>query len=137
MSNGYVLIDTSAWIEFSNRKPGESKTGDEVRRLIEEDKAASTEIVFVEVAAGSKTEEDLDRERSKFALLKIFNTNEKVWLAAVENVFTLRREGFTPNLADLLIATVAMVYGVPLFHRDGHFKEMAKRVGLMECSISG
>lgn len=135
MNNDCVLVDTSAWIEFSNKKPGESKIGDEVRRLIEEDKAVSTEIVFIEIAAGLKTKGALDFERDRFAILNTLEIDQRVWNAAAENVFSLRRKGFTPNLVDLLIATVAMVYGVRLIHRDRHYSGMAKIVDLVEYSV--
>ena len=130
-----VLVDTSAWIEFSRNAPGCSLTGDKVRKLIEDDRAVVTEIVYVEVARGSRSDRDLKTWSDVFASLTVARTDAGVWQEAAINAYSLGRKGVTVPVADTLISTVAMKNGLSLLHRDKHFEDIARILPLKQYSV--
>lgn len=130
-----VLVDTSAWIEFSRNEPGCSKIGDKVRKLIEDDRAVVTEMVFVEVARGSRNDKDLKTWSGVFAALTLAMTDAGVWREAAINAYSLGRKGVNVPVADTLISTVAMKNGLSLLHRDKHFEDIARILPLKQYTV--
>jgi predicted nucleic acid-binding protein len=132
MSSDLVLVDTSAWIEFFRKDQKGSITAIEVERLLSEDLVVATEPVLVELAAGVRDKKSLAQLVEMFSSFHDARVTEQVWSAATENVFLLRSRGYTIPLADHLIATVAISYGLPLLHLDKHFGQIASVLSLKE-----
>jgi predicted nucleic acid-binding protein len=130
-----VLVDTSAWIEFSRNAQGCSLIGDKVRKLIEDDQAVVTEIVFVEVARGSRNDKGLKTWSGDFAALTVARTDAAVWQDTAMNAYALGRKGVNVPVADTLISTVAMKNGLSLLHRDKHFEDIARVLPLKQYTF--
>src|SRR5450756_1471348 len=89
-----VLIDSSAWIEFFNdRKSRDVKVSAEVRRVMEDDRAATTEPIFVEIATGAKGKRQLDSWRKVFSVLRLYSVKTAIWLKSADNGYKLARRG--------------------------------------------
>ena len=130
-----VLIDTSAWIEFL-RKPGRADpaVAEEVQKVIVDDRAATTEHVLVEVAMGARGEKQLEQWRRMFLDLRLFPVDRKIWLAAAEHGYMLARKGLGGvPLADLLLSSLALEYGLVVLHKEErHLPKIAKLLGFSE-----
>ena len=122
-----IVVDTSAWVEFL-RGTG-SKVHRAVRRLIEKDAAiATTDIVYMELLAGAKTEAralELKRLLLRFDHLSVQGLDDYESAASVYR--TCRRNGETPRqLSDCVVAAVAMRANATLLHCDRDFDVIAK-----------
>ncbi|MBN2169118.1 MAG: PIN domain-containing protein [Actinobacteria bacterium] len=131
-----VLLDTSAWARYFRKKTGPGAVADEVDRLIEEDRVCYTEPVYIELAAGVRGTKELSELKRWFDLFPLKKVNDTVWHEAIEITFQLGRKGFrqTP-MADILIATTAIVNDVTLFHKDKHYETIAEVAPLKEYSV--
>ncbi|MBU4173755.1 MAG: PIN domain-containing protein [Actinobacteria bacterium] len=135
MNADLVLIDSTAWIEFSKKKPGESEIGDEVRRLIESDSACVTQPVIAEVVRGVKTESEDRLFKELFSMIPLRSMNDEVWSATYGHGRKLLEKGFNVKLADQMIASVAVVHGLRLFHRDSDYVNIAEVLDLDEYNF--
>jgi predicted nucleic acid-binding protein len=124
-----VIIDTSAWIDFSRHAKG--VTGDAVLRVVRAQEAMTTDVIRLELLLGLSK----DAERTTRALLAscVFVGQEAHFDvdAAVELYQRCRRAGETvrsPN--DCLIAAIAIREDVPVLHCDRDFDLIAKHTEL-------
>jgi len=137
MSSNLVLIDTSAWVRFFDPKAyGEPYVADEVERLILADMACYTEPVYLEIAVGAKTEANLRKFQRNFSALPVMTVCEQhIWAKAADNYLYIVKKGFRKKAMDILIATVAQVYDLVLFHHDGDYKTIARAIALNQYSF--
>lgn len=137
--SGLILIDTSAWIEYLQEDAikRDQVVADEVRRVIEEDRAAITEPVFIEVAVGARDRKQLDKWRKAFSEFHLYSAERPIWLEAVDHGFALGRKGIRVPIVDLLIATIACKNELTLLHKgEKHFPLMAPVMGFSEYGPS-
>ena len=125
-----VLVDSSVWIAFL-RDSGEPEV-ELLDRLIDERRAATTDVVLLEVLAGTTDEEraaHLQRFLAGAELLRQESPVDAEHAAALYRV--CRRAGDTPrSLNDCLIAAVALRHDVPVLHRDRDFTVLAEHTDL-------
>jgi len=76
---------------------------------------------------GARGEEAFERLSRDLEALEEIPITKEVWLGAARLGYTLRRNGITLPLPDLLIAQVAIAEKLELWHADEHFEEI-KRV---------
>lgn len=131
----FVLIDTTSWIEFFRDKNKVNVVAQEVEKMVEEDKAAMSEVVFVEVAKGIKHKKEYEKWKVYYSELEKAVIGEKTWEEAANNAFVLGRKGITVPTSDLVIATTAIENEMPLMHEDKHYKIIANHLPLVEYSI--
>lgn len=125
MAEPPVLIDSSIWIAgLSARAPQSLRTT--LIALIEAKRAAVTEVIRLEVMAGARSEKHLADLRADFDALQCLTMTTPEWRKAEEIGFTLGRHGLAVASADLMIATVAVSYGVPLWHADRDFEHVRR-----------
>lgn len=129
MTDGWVLIDTSAWIH-ALRPSGLFSIRQQVRDLLTEGRAATCEMVILELAGGTRTEGEFRELCEDLEALQRFPVTETVWELAYRLAHTLQRKGFSIPAADHLIAAVALSYSCRLLHRDKHFDFLARHAGL-------
>jgi len=135
--SGLILIDTSAWIEYlrEDALKRDQAIAEEVRRVIEDDRAAITEPVFIEVAVGARDRRQLDKWRKAFSEFHLYSTEPAIWLEAVDHGFALGRKGIRVPVVDLLIGTIASREELKVLHkREKHFSLMAPVMGFDEYS---
>ena len=118
-----ILIDTSAWVEFL--RDTDSAVCRRVDKLLSE-KIATCDAVRMEVLAGARDDDHLNRLRQLLARATILSTEPIDYDAAASLYRTGRRQGKTiRKLIDCLIAAVAIRANVPILHMDADFEALA------------
>ncbi len=84
----------------------------------------------MEILAGTKSEKEYKRLKSRFDALNQVETGEELWERACEYGLLLRRKGLTIRSTDLLIAACALKTDAVLLHADAHYDLMARPPGL-------
>ncbi len=126
-----TLVDTSAWVEYL-RATG-STTHRAVRRILDRDEPAhTTDVVVMEVLAGARDHEHLDRLRRLLARCEHVPVEGlDDFEAAAELCRLCRSAGETVRaLTDCLIAVVALRASLSVLHADRDFDVLARHTGL-------
>ena len=114
-----IVVDSSVWIEYL-RAPG-SEHGRALDSLLDRKEALVTGVVIAEVVQGVRP----DRQRTAVAgyLLRLpySDLSKDGWLQVGELAYQMRKQGQTPGLADLAIASVAIEGGHELYTLDADF----------------
>ncbi|MFN3477120.1 MAG: PIN domain nuclease [Candidatus Methylomirabilales bacterium] len=129
MTDGWVLIDTSAWIH-ALRPTGRSIIRQQVRDVLIKRRAATCEMIVLELVGGTRTEGKYRELCEDLEALQQLPVTESVWRQAYRLAHTLRRKGISIPATDQLIASVALTYSCRLLHWDSHFDLLARHVGL-------
>lgn len=129
MNSEKCLIDTTIWVLYFK---GERQLEDEIKSLILKERAATCEIVILEVLRGARSQREYSQLQADFAALPAFKITNIIWEKSYRVGFKLRRTEINVPLADILIATVASHYNCLLLHRDKHFPLMKGIMGLRE-----
>lgn len=126
-----TLVDTSAWVDFLRASGTPAHLA--LRDLIDGDEPLSTtDVVVMEVLAGARDADHLDRLRRMLARCRLVPT---VGLADYEEAAALfrlcRRAGATVRaLNDCLIAAVALRVDLAVLHADRDFDVLVRHAGL-------
>jgi predicted nucleic acid-binding protein len=125
-----VLVDSSVWIAYL-RDSGGPKL-ELLEQLIGEQRAATTDVVLLEVLAGTTDEERAARLRRFLAGAELLRQQSPVDAEHAAALYrACRRAGETPrSLNDCLVAAVALRHGVPVLHRDRDFTVLAAHTDL-------
>ena len=129
MAEGWVLIDTSAWIH-ALRPAGNPAVRQQVHGLLTEGRAATCELIILQLASGTRTEGEFRELCEDLEALQQFPITESVWRSAYLIAHRAQRKGLFILSTDHLIASVALSYPCRLLHRDKHFDLLARHVGL-------
>ena len=130
MTEGWVLIDTSAWI-WALRPDGVAAIRNRVSEVLAERRGATTPLVLLELLGGARDEKSYGELLEELSALQQFSINEAVWTRSYRSAFDLKRHGVTVPATDVLIATVAQENRVTLLHADHHFDLMAAKTDLV------
>jgi predicted nucleic acid-binding protein len=130
-----TLVDTSAWIEFL--RGTQSDVHHAVRQLLEADAdVQTTDVVVMEVLAGARSDDHLDRLRRLLARchhLPVRGLGD--YETAASLYVHCRRRGSTVRaLTDCLIAAVALRTDHAVLHADRDFDVLARHTGLRTYS---
>lgn len=128
-TNSWVLIDTSAWIH-ALRPGGLSNIRQQVRNILTEGRAATCEIIILELLSGVRTEKEYWELYEDLKALQQFPITDIVWEQAYRLAHMLRSKGLSVPATDQLIASVAFTRSCNLLHCDKHFDLMAKYIKL-------
>ena len=125
-----VLVDSSVWIAYLRDSGGPEV--DLLERLIDEQRAATTDVVLLEVLAGTTDEERAARLRRFLAGAEVLRQESPVDAEHAAALYrACRRAGDTPrSLNDCLIAAVALRHDVPVLHQDRDFTVLAQHTDL-------
>ena len=130
MTEGWFLIDTSAWI-WALRPDGVAAIQNRVGEILAERKGATTPLVLLELLGGARDEKSYAELLAELSALRQFPINEAVWTSSYRSAFNLKRQGVTVPTTDVLIATVAQENRVTLLHADHHFDLIAAKTELV------
>jgi len=111
-----ILFDTNVLIDYW-KKPEELLKLD-----ITPDKYAICGVVKSELLHGARTNKEIDDILHFFNSFNLLHTDEYDFEGIGFMLQTLRENGITLPMADVMIAFCAMKYDVPLWTRDGHFR---------------
>ncbi len=136
-SNGrpLILIDSSAWIASLSPK-GDATARDAVDECLAREVATTTGMIIIEVLRGCRTRKAFVELEARLGLVQRLPVSEFVWQEAARLGFELRKHGVTVPSTDLLIATVAIIHGCTLLHRDRHFEDISQHTPLKSRALS-
>jgi len=122
-----VLIDTSLWIRYF-RPQGDEEVKAQVKRALFGERVFTCWVVKAELLVGARDEEAFEQLSKDLEALEEIPITDEVWLGAARLGHTLRRNGLTIPLPDLLIAQIAIVEKLVLWHADEQFEQIKKVV---------
>ena len=117
-----IIVDTSAWIDYFN-KP-HSKIGIAVEKIIKQEKALIAGVILAELLQGARVQEEYDALLDSMLALPVLETGLNTWIEAGRMAFTLRRQGITIPITDLIIASLALKENCAILSLDRHFKSI-------------
>jgi predicted nucleic acid-binding protein len=125
-----ILADTSAWVEYLRATGSDAHL--RLRVLLERDQLATTDVVLMEVLVGARDADHRDRLRGLLLRCAFVATEgPRDYEDAAEISRACRQAGeAVRNVADCLIASVAIRARVPVLHADTDFDRIARHTGL-------
>ena len=81
-------------------------------------------IVRAELLHGSRSEKNQKNIHDNLAEFDTLNLEGDDWEALGDQLYEYRVHGVTVPMADAIIASIALIYGIPIWSRDGHFDLM-------------
>ena len=127
----WVLIDTSAWIDFFRVNPSRKarsvskSVSDKVDRLLADGTATLCGPIETELRRGLRAPERKS-VLPFFSGCRFLDQPESLWRDAGDLGAHLRDRGAAVKTLDLLIATYAIAYDIPILTRDKDFLSMVK-----------
>jgi hypothetical protein len=113
-----ILVDTSVLVDYL-RFPS-----DRVLYLFQTYEAAICGVIRAEILAGVRNAQDAAKVANGLNLFELIHTPETIWDAVGQNAAALRGNGITVPFTDVLIATLAVENGLPLWTKDKHFQRL-------------
>lgn len=114
-----VLPDTCAWIDFlAGREAAVTRL---LAVALRESPVFTCGPVLAELLQGTRGDHDREVVLGVHRSLEYAETTAAVWVRAGDLASTLRREGITVPLSDLLIAAIALELRLEIITRDKHF----------------
>lgn len=123
MSKRLVLIDSSAWISYLVRPKEE---GEKIDALLGEHRVAINAVIRLEILTGARDERQYRELEGSFEGLHFLELIPEVWRKAERMRFRLSQRGRVVPVADVLVASSALIYDCELLHRDRHFDQIAR-----------
>jgi predicted nucleic acid-binding protein len=114
-----IIADTPVWIEFFRDE--KSSISIHLQELLRSGRVALTGMVLAEILQGVKGLREASMVQKSLEPLAFMEMNREMWQRAGEISASLRREGLTISLSDILIASVALNQDCEVFTTDPHF----------------
>lgn len=122
-----VLIDTSVWIEVL-RSGGAATLRGDVEAALNENRAAMSAPVWVELYRGVREKKELEQLASLRRLCHWLDVDAETWEKAATAARLCREKGVAVPMSDVLVFSCAQRYRVALLEKDSHFGLIAKAV---------
>jgi hypothetical protein len=120
--NTGIIVDTCVWIEFF-RNP-QSPVTLRLSTLLRERRVIMVGMVLAEIIQGVKVPKEAKLVRENLKKLSYLEMTLDIWEKAGEISASLRKNGITIPLTDLIIAAMALSEDLEVFTIDPHFKEV-------------
>lgn len=133
MSDERVLIDTSIWIDYFQKKP--STLSEEVDVIISGDDVYIPKIVMAELLQGAKSQKEISVIEDFFDTFNIIDQKEGTWIEAGKLSYRLKKKGKNINLTDCYIAIIARENECKIFTIDKHFKDIQTEINITLYSM--
>ena len=121
-SNANVIIDTSVWVDFLRGLNPAIAT--QLGTLINQRQAFLCGIVLAEVLSGVRYPHERATVDDLFRALPYVETSRATWLHTGELPQSLRSPGLTTPLSDLILASLSLQSGSPIFTHDTHLQPL-------------
>lgn len=122
-----TLIDTSCWTHALRRK-GDPAIRQRVQALLDAGEAAWCDMIRLELWKGAANDWDRRLMRHLEDVATSLMIDERVWSYSIDLAQRCRSAALTVPTADLVIFSVARVFGHSVLHADKHFDAMAEVV---------
>lgn len=119
-----VLIDTSVWIQFFNKKG--SPVSEKVREYLRRNVACYTGPIVVELLQGAKTVKEIKVIEELFNAMTYVEINRPHYVQAGFVCQKAARDGRTFSVVDTVLAVLANSENLTLFSLDKHFAEIIR-----------
>lgn len=116
-----AIADTSVWVEFFKAR---SVTGDRLETLLMEDSVWVCGIVLFELMQGVKSSGEKFRISDALSNLRYAEMSKTLWQKAGDLAASLKKEGKSLPLSDIVIAAIALEYDLAVFTTDKHFGQI-------------
>jgi predicted nucleic acid-binding protein len=120
--NTGIIVDTCVWVEFF-REP-ESEITRHLKGLLRDRKVIMVGMIMAEILQGVKAPKEAKIVKQSLEILPYLEMTRDIWAAAGEMSASLRGEGITIPLSDLIIAAAALSGGHEIFTIDPHFNKV-------------
>ena len=111
-----ILADSNILIDYYRNRESE------LAKKIDSLPVAICGVVKSELLHGARINQELENIMASFTTFELLHTDEYDFEGIGFMLQTLRENGITLPMADVMIAFCAMKYDVPLWTRDGHFR---------------
>jgi len=128
-----VLVDTTIWIDFL--RGGNEPVRDRVSVLVTADKAATADIIILELLRGARSRREYRTLHQDLTALPRLPLAATVWERAWGIGYDLRSKGVHVPTTDTIIAALAIEHACGLLHRDRHFDLIAGCTGLKALRV--
>src|SRR5262245_3117365 len=129
-----ILLDTSAWICYL-RPSGWNDLKAAVQGALSAGQVATCWVVNAELLIGARDERGFAQLIATLRALTEIALTDRVWEAAARLGYSMRRQGVTIPLPDLVIAQAAITGNLVLWHVDDHFEYVRRHSALQTQSF--
>lgn len=117
-----VIADTSVWIPYFT-DPGSAEK-QAIDALMDERELALVGVVLAELLQGCRASKESQEILEAFTALDFLDSTRSNWQRAGELSASLRRNGITIPLTDILIAALALEHNCLVYTLDPHFAQI-------------
>lgn len=115
-----IIPDSNIFIDFWKRPT------EEIEKIFEDEEIILCGAVRAELLQGAVSIKNFTQISDGLDSFQEVNLEAGDWNRLGENLYLLRTNGLTVPLADAIIATVSIKYGIPVWTNDKHFWLMSK-----------
>lgn len=120
MASEKILPDTCAWIDFFKGK--QTPIAEALAQALTQQEVATCGVILYELLQGVKNPAEELLVLNAMQALPHLDITSKEWINAGRLSSTLRKNGHTIPLSDMIIATVALNQGYTVLTVDRHFE---------------
>ena len=130
-----IVADTSVWIDYFNGS--DSAEAEALDSALEDGEVAISDIIFLEILQGFKTDKDYKVARTKLSALEQYEMlGRNMVIKCADNYRALRKNGITIRKTnDIIIATFCIENKVSLLFSDRDFQPFVKYLKLKSALI--
>jgi len=129
-----ILVDTSAWIAFF-APGGHSALKSDLGQALRAERVCTCAVVATELLVGARDRAAFRTLRALLNALPDVPINADRWAGAARLGFSLRRDGMTIPLSDLVIAELCRAHSLELWHLDRHYEAIQSRTRIQTRSF--
>lgn len=123
MAPNKILPDTCAWIDFFKGK--QTPLAESLAQSLMQHEVVTCGVVLCELLQGVKKSGEEQLVLNALQALPHLEMSRELWISVGQLSVTLRKNGHTLPMSDLVIAALAMSNGCAVLTVDRHFMEIA------------
>lgn len=121
-----IIPDSNIFIDFWRRPTEEDE------KIFEKEEVVLCGVVRAELLQGAVSAKNFNTISEVLDAFQEVNLETGDWGLLGQHLLTLRTKGIKVPLADAILATVAVKYGIPVWTKDNHFSMMKNAISNLE-----